>query len=192
MLEAIEDDFIQLQGNYGLFLFEAFVTVYLMLSQGVIADKFLMKSLENLTERYHISQGVAGILIAFGVAVPEVVVTILSFQRHGIKMTEFGVATILGSVCFATCLIPAVAHLVNYGLRQPKPESTEEQLKHNEKLQRVFVREMTFIIAGLLSFYYFLAAGAITRLNLVLFLFLWIAYCYLFWTHLEPSKNVEA
>jgi Ca2+/Na+ antiporter len=62
-------------------------------------------------------------------------------------------------------------------------------LKNNEKLQRVFVREMSFIIAGLLFFYYFLAAGAITQLNLVVFLFLWIAYCYLFWTQLEPSNN---
>lgn len=50
-----------------------------MLSQGVIADKFLMKSLENITQRYGLSQAIAGILIAFGVAVPEVVVTILSF-----------------------------------------------------------------------------------------------------------------
>ena len=79
MLERIEEDFIQLQGNFWLFLVEAFSTVYLMLSQGIIADKFLMKSLENITERYHLSQGVAGIMIAFGVAVPEVVVTILSF-----------------------------------------------------------------------------------------------------------------
>jgi len=120
-LETLEESFIKLQGNLLLFLFEAFVCVYLMLSQGVIADKFLMQSLENITERYHLSQSIAGLLIAFGVALPEVVVTILSFQRHGIKMTEFGVATILGSVCFATCFIPAAAHLAIYGLSNPKP-----------------------------------------------------------------------
>jgi len=79
MLEGLEEDFIQLQGNFWLFLVEAVLTLYLMLSQGVIADKFLMKSLENITSRYGLSQAVAGILIAFGVAVPEVVVTILSF-----------------------------------------------------------------------------------------------------------------
>jgi len=79
MLERIEEDFIQLQGNFWLFIVEAVFTLYLMLSQGVIADKFLMKSLENIISRYGLSQAVAGILIAFGVAVPEVVVTILSF-----------------------------------------------------------------------------------------------------------------
>ena len=70
------------------------------------------------------SQSVAGILIALGVAVPEVVVTVLSFQRHGIKMTEFGVATIFGSVCFATAFIPAVAHLANYGVKSVRPALT--------------------------------------------------------------------
>jgi hypothetical protein len=49
MLESIEDDFIQLQGNFWLFIVEAFGTIYLMLSQGVIADKFLMGSLERIT-----------------------------------------------------------------------------------------------------------------------------------------------
>ena len=86
MFEWLEEDFVQMQGKFWLFFFEAIVTLYLMLSQGVIADKFLMKSLENITHRYSLSQSIAGILIAFGVAVPEVVVTILSFQKHGIKM----------------------------------------------------------------------------------------------------------
>ena len=55
MFEWIEDDFIQMQGKFWLFLLEAFATMYLMLSQGVISDKFLMKSLENITHRYKLS-----------------------------------------------------------------------------------------------------------------------------------------
>ena len=55
MLEIIEEDFIQMQGNVWLFVVEAILTLYLMLSQGVIADKFLMKSLENITTRYGLS-----------------------------------------------------------------------------------------------------------------------------------------
>lgn len=181
MLEAIEEDFIQLQGNFWLFIAEAIITIYLMLSQGVIADKFLMKSLENITQRYGLSQAIAGILIAFGVAVPEVVVTILSFQRHGIKMTEFGVATILGSVCFATCFIPAVAHLANYGLAKAKPPASEIELAQNRKLLKIFLRDMAFIIVGLVSFYYFLADGAITQIDLTLFLVMFLAYGVAFW-----------
>ena len=77
--EQLEDEFIKLQGNFWLFLAEAFTTLYLMLSQGVIADKFLMKSLENITTRYELSQSFAGILIAIWVAIPEVIVTMISF-----------------------------------------------------------------------------------------------------------------
>lgn len=120
-------------------------------------------------------------LIAFGVAVPEVVVTILAFQRHGIKMTEFGVATILGSVCFATCFIPAVAHLATYGLSKPKPEPTPEEKETYQKLFSVFMRDMTFIILGLVMFYHFLSVGAITVFNVALILALFCVYCYTFW-----------
>lgn len=55
MLESLEEGFIQLQGNTVLFGAEAFVCLYLMLSQGVIADKFLMLSLENISDRYSLS-----------------------------------------------------------------------------------------------------------------------------------------
>jgi Ca2+/Na+ antiporter len=96
-------------------------------------------------------------------------------------MTEFGVATILGSVCFATCFIPAVAHLANYGLREPKPQSSELEIAQNNKLLSVFMRDMAFIIAGLISLYYFLAVGSITQLNLVLFLLMFVAYAVAFW-----------
>ena len=49
MLEGLEEGFIQLQGNTLLFITESFACLYLMLSQGVIADKFLMMSLENIS-----------------------------------------------------------------------------------------------------------------------------------------------
>jgi Ca2+/Na+ antiporter len=96
-------------------------------------------------------------------------------------MTEFGVATILGSVCFATCFIPAVAHLVNYGLLKPSPEPTELELSQNSKLLAVFTRDMAFIIVGLTAFYYFLDVGAVTQVNLLLFLFLFALYCFAFY-----------
>lgn len=179
MFEWLEEDFVQMQGKFWLFFFEAIVTLYLMLSQGVIAEKFLMKSLENITHRYNLSQSIAGILIAFGVAVPEVVVTILSFQKHGIKMTEFGVATILGSVCFATCFIPAIAHLTNYGLKHAKPLPTEIEFQQNKLLLGIFLRDMSFTISGLLLLYYFLEAGSIKHKNLTVFMIMFFAYAIL-------------
>ena len=96
-------------------------------------------------------------------------------------MTEFGVATNLGSVCFSTCFIPAAAHLVNYGIASPKPETTEIEKQHLIKLQSIFMRDMTFVIVGLILFYHFLEVGAITQSNLVVFFVLFIIYCYTFW-----------
>ena len=69
----------------------------------------------------------AGILIAFGIAVPELVVTLLSFQRHGIKMTEFGLATVFGSVCFCVTFVPAAAYLINYGCCKARPPPSKEE-----------------------------------------------------------------
>ena len=57
------------------------------------SEKFLMPSLNNISKYYGISQSMTGIMLAFGCAVPEVAVTMLSFQRHGIKMAEFGLAS---------------------------------------------------------------------------------------------------
>lgn len=96
---------------------ECLATVYLLLSQGIMSEKFLMPALENISQKYQLSATIAGILIAFGIAVPELAVTLISFQHHGIKMTEFGLATVFGSVCFCVTIVPAFAHLLNFGLR---------------------------------------------------------------------------
>ena len=122
---------MQLQGDGPFFYFECVLTVYLLLAQGIISEKFLMPSLENISKKYKLSATIAGILIAFGIAVPELSVTLISFQRHGIKMTEFGLATVFGSVCFCTTFVPAFAHLVNFGIRKPRPELTKEEVESN-------------------------------------------------------------
>ena len=106
-----------------------------------MSEKFLMPSLENISKKYKLSATIAGILIAFGIAVPELAVTLLSFQRHGIKMTEFGLATVFGSVCFCTTFVPAVAYLLNYGVRRARPAPTQKELDSNESLKRAFMRD---------------------------------------------------
>ena len=113
---GIEEKFMQLQGEGPFFYFECCLTIYLLLAQGIICEKFLMPSLANISKKYRLSATIAGILIAFGIAIPELAVTLLSFQRHGIKMTEFGLATVFGSVCFCVTFVPAFAYLVNFGL----------------------------------------------------------------------------
>ena len=118
---------MQLQGNGDFFYFECFATIYMLLSMGIISEKFLMPAIENISSKYKLSASLAGVLIAFGISVPDCAVAALSFQRHGIKMTEFGIATVFGSVCFCTTFVPGVAHLMNYGCRKPRPELTESE-----------------------------------------------------------------
>ena len=76
---GIEEKFMQMQGDGAFFYFECVVTVYLLMATGIISEKFLMPSLENISQKYKLSATVAGILIAFGIALPELAVTLLSF-----------------------------------------------------------------------------------------------------------------
>ena len=76
---GIEEKFMHLQGDGSFFYIELAFTIYLLLAQGIMCEKFLMPSLENITVKYKLSMTMAGILIAFGIAVPELAVTLLSF-----------------------------------------------------------------------------------------------------------------
>ena len=153
---------MQLQGDGPFFYFECALTIYLLLAQGIMSEKFLMPSLANISKKYKLSATIAGILIAFGIAVPELAVTLLSFQRHGIKMTEFGLATVFGSVCFCTTIVPAFAHLLNYGVRNPRPALTSAELAENQSLLKAFTRDILFSVVGLLMFYHYMAAESLS------------------------------
>mmetsp|Transcript_14261 Transcript_14261/g.17022 ORF Transcript_14261/g.17022 Transcript_14261/m.17022 type:complete len:164 (-) Transcript_14261:54-545(-) len=155
-MNDFEEKFMQLQGDRPFFIFECFATVYLLLSLGIISEKFLMPSLANISKKYKLSASIAGVLIAFGIAVPELAVTLLSFQRHGIKMTEFGLATVFGSVCYATTVVPAIAYFANFGFLKARPEATRAEKEQNLSLLKAFIRDMLFIILGLVMFYFFM------------------------------------
>ena len=75
----IEQQFTHLQGDSPFFYAELVVTVYLLLSQGIMSEKFLMPSLENISKRYGFNSSIAGLLVGFGIAVPDIAVTTLSF-----------------------------------------------------------------------------------------------------------------
>lgn len=80
-----------------------------------------MPSLVNVSNKYGLSKSITGILVAFGIAVPELAVTMLSFEKHGTKMTEFGLAAVFGGIPFCVAAVPAIAYLLNYGVRKPRP-----------------------------------------------------------------------
>lgn len=47
----------------------------------------------------------------------ELTAALLSFQRHGVKMTEFGLALIIGGLAFSISFIPVLAYVMNYGIK---------------------------------------------------------------------------
>ena len=58
---------------------EIFLSFYILLSQGVICDLFLMPAMMAISEKYGMSKTIAGVFIAVGVTLPEMIVTMLSF-----------------------------------------------------------------------------------------------------------------
>ena len=58
---------------------ECFLTVYLLMSQGIMADKFLLPSMIKICNEYNLSKPIGGVLIAVGVSMPELTATMLSF-----------------------------------------------------------------------------------------------------------------
>jgi Ca2+/Na+ antiporter len=111
-LKEVDLEFNKLQMNHAFFIFEIFMGLYVLLNLALIAEKFLMPSLLNISKRYGMSWDLTGILVAIGNLVPELTTTILSFLKHGVKMTEFGVACNIGTSIFVITVVPAVAILM--------------------------------------------------------------------------------
>ena len=135
---------------------EIFLSFYILLSQGVICDLFLMPAMMAISGKYGMSKTIAGVFIAVGVTMPEVVVTMLSFQRHGTKMTEFGLACNFGGAAFSYTMIPAVAYLLNFGIINKRPEQPSN-LKfrlENQRFQNGLIRDMLFFLFSCLVYFF--------------------------------------
>ena len=101
--------------------------MYLLLNLALIAEKYLMPSLLNISKRYGLSKDVTGILVAIGNTIPELTTTILSFMKHGVKMTEFGIASNLGSAIFVITVVPAFAILMTFdSQKNPIKEDSDQ------------------------------------------------------------------
>lgn len=116
LAETLDDTFLslelyfnQLQARPLFFVFELFLGIYLLINLAFIAERHMMPSLINISRRYSLSNDLTGIVVAVGGLVPELTTTVLSFMRHGIKMTEFGIASNVGSAIFTITVVPAIA-----------------------------------------------------------------------------------
>ena len=77
-------------------------------------------------------------------------------------MTEFGLATVFGSVCFCTTFMPAFAYLINFGCKKPRPALTDAEVKQNASLMEIFTRDVSFIIVGMILYYHYMAAESLS------------------------------
>ena len=104
-----------------------------------------------------------GIVVAIGNLIPELTTTILSFMRHGVKMTEFGVACNLGSACFTITVVPAVAFLLTQGKSKPveKQQTLSEKKEETSYCLATFIRDISFFVASLILYDIFLLNGVI-------------------------------
>ncbi len=94
------------------FILELIFACYILLNLALIADLVMMPALLTISERYSLSKDVTGIMVAIGSSVPELTTTVLSFMRHGVKMTEFGVVSNIGCAMFTLTMVPALGILL--------------------------------------------------------------------------------
>jgi Ca2+/Na+ antiporter len=103
----------ELQQYPAFFAIEVVFSFYLLIFLALLAEKYLLPSLLNISKRYNLSKDWTGILVAVGNLIPELAMTMLSFMQHGVKMTEFGVACNIGCASFTLTMVPGLAVLLN-------------------------------------------------------------------------------
>ena len=101
-----------MQASKDFFALEVVFALYVLLNLALVAEHYLMPSLLNISRRYGLNRDVTGIVVAVGNSVPELTTTLLSFFKHGVKMTEFGVASNVGCALFTITVVPACAILM--------------------------------------------------------------------------------
>ena len=105
---------------YIALLIEILMFAYAFVGLAIVCDDYLVMSLEQVCERLHVREDVAGAtFMAFGSAAPEIVVNAVTTIKqatattHGPSSDEpsIGVGAIIGSGIIAFLLIPGVCAL---------------------------------------------------------------------------------
>lgn len=129
----------------------------------MIADRFLLPSLVRISTRYGLSRDVTGFVVALGNLVPETTTTILSFTKHGVKMTEFAMAANLGSAIFTITVVPAVAAAFLQG-----------HAVSSDISKKTFYRDMGFFLVTVLIFDFILQPDGVVSLAESILLLAWL------------------
>ena len=77
--------------------FLVILIIFLMISTGIIVDKFLINSLENACKKYNLSQTTQGYLLAIGSSIPEFATNLMATLT---SKSNIGIGAIFGSGAF--------------------------------------------------------------------------------------------
>lgn len=135
-----------MQQSFEFFIFEFVAMLYIMMVIALVAEEFMMPSLKKIAVRYRLSKDLTGFIVALGNLIPEFTTTFLSFLRHGVKMTEFAMATNIGASMFAITIVPAVAA----GFTPPLAKGMIKQ----EINKSCFFRDLGFFTLALVFYSY--------------------------------------
>ncbi len=113
IIPSFEIFFIRLQQLPVIVVLEVIEAFYLLVFIALVADNYLLPSLLNIAKRYSLSRDMTGILVAVGNLIPEIALTVLSMLMHGVKMTEFAIATNVGAATYSVTVVPALAVIIN-------------------------------------------------------------------------------
>lgn len=91
-------------------------------------------------------------------------------------MTEFGIATIFGSVVFCVTFVPAIAYFVNYGVLKARPPPTAEEKVQSASLMKAFARDMSFLVACLVLYYFFMRTESLKLGQCIALLGVFVVY----------------
>jgi Ca2+/Na+ antiporter len=73
------------------------IIIYLMTSTGIIVDKYLITSLENVCKKYDLTQTTQGYLLAIGSSIPEFATNLMATLT---SKSNIGIGAIFGSGAF--------------------------------------------------------------------------------------------
>ena len=141
-----------------------------------MVDLFLLPSILEICGNYRLSKAIGGVLIAAGVSMTELTACILSFQRHGVKMTEFGLALVIGGLAYSVSMIPVFAYVLNFGVVNPRPRSSEPS-ENVSRFQKAFNRDICLSFLSLAFYQVQLKEGSIDLLALCAQLAIFVFYC---------------
>lgn len=74
-------------------------------------------------------------------------------------MIEFGIALVIGGLAFATCVIPSIAYLINFGFMKKRPTINEYHKSILKRFRLCFIRDILLTLISLTTYYFSLSDG---------------------------------